>query len=246
MAPAPLRWQSAVLTKIVVRTPRIKSFFFMLPEPFAMRAGQHVDIRLTAADGYRALRSYSIASAPEDTGELEIAIEKLDDGEVSSFFHNVAMAGDTIELRGPIGGYFVWRVVDGGPLMLVGGGSGTVPFVSMLRHRHLQKSLVPTLVLISARTWDDVPFRDELLQYATDDPNLTIIFAITREPPRRAGDYMRRIDGDIMREILAKLPASPKSVFICGTNAFVNAAADGAVAAGLPAISIHTERYGGL
>lgn len=246
LASVPLRWQDAVITRIVENTPRIKSFFFTLRQPFAFRAGQHVDIRLTAADGYRAERSYSIASGPEDGGELELTIEKVDNGEISSFFHEIAMAGDTIELRGPIGGYFVWNVADGGPLFLVGGGSGAVPLMSMLRHRRAAKSAVPTLLLISARTWPDVPFRDELLQYAMDDPTFKIVLAITREPARRPGDYARRIDGMIVGELLTKLPAPPKSMFICGTNAFVNAAADGAVAAGLPPSVIHTERYGGL
>jgi ferredoxin-NADP reductase len=241
-----LRWQDAVIGRIVETTPRIKSFFFTLPKPFAFQAGQHVDIRLTAADGYRAERSYSIASAPEDTGELELAIERIDDGEVSSYFHDVAMAGDTIELRGPIGGYFVWDVADGGPLLLVGGGSGTVPLMSRLRHRRAKASAVPTLLLVSARTWTDIPFRDELLQYATDDPTFKLIFAITREPARRAGDYMRRVDGAIIGELLTQLPAPPKSAFICGTNGFVNAAADGAVDAGVRSALIHTERYGGI
>ena len=242
----PLHWQDAVISRIAENTPRIKNFFFTLPEPFALHAGQHVDIRLTAADGYRAERSYSIASAPEDTEELELAIEKVDNGEVSSFFHDVAMVGDRIELRGPIGGYFVWNVGAGGPLFLVGGGSGTVPLVSMLRHRRAQQSSVPILLLISARTWDDVPFRDELLDYAMDDPVFELVLAITREPARRPGDYARRIDGTIIREVLTKLSASPKGVFICGTNGFVNAAADGAVAVGIPSTIIHTERYGGL
>lgn len=246
MAAVPLRWQDAVITRIVEDTPRIKSFFFMLSEPFALRAGQHVDVRLTAADGYRAERSYSIASAPEDARDLELAIEKVDNGEVSSFFHDVAMVGDTIELRGPIRGYFVWHVADGGPLFLVGGGSGTVPLVSMLRHRRAKKSIVPTMLLVSARTWADIPFRDELLQYAWDDPTFRMALAITREPARRPGDYMRRIDSTIIRELLARLPAAPNAVFICGTNAFVNAAADGAVAAGIATELIHTERYGGL
>jgi ferredoxin-NADP reductase len=116
----------------------------------------------------------------------------------------------------------------------------------MLRHRRAKKSIVPTMLLVSARTWADIPFRDELLQYAMDDATFKIAFAITREPARRPGDYMRRIDGTIIRELLTRLPAAPNAMFICGTNAFVNAAADGAVAAGIAAALIHTERYGGL
>ena len=137
-------------------------------------------------------------------------------------------------------------MADGGPLFLVGGGSGTVPLMSMLRHRRAKQSSVPTLLLLSARTWTDIPFRDELLQYAMEDPTFKAVFAITREPSRRPVDYMRRIDATIIREVLSQLPTSPKAMFICGTNAFVTAAADGAVAAGMTAALIHTERYGGL
>ena len=142
-----LRWQQAKITAIVPQTPRIKSFYFELARPFAFRAGQHVDVRLTAPDGYQAERSYSIASAPEMQSRLELAIERLDDGEVSPFFHDVAAVGDDIELRGPIGGHFVWEVADGGPLLLLGGGSGVVPLMSMIRHRASQNSRVPTLLL---------------------------------------------------------------------------------------------------
>ena len=135
-APEPkLRWQEAKIAAIMPDTPRVKSFLLAPSAPFPFRAGQHVDVRLTAPDGYQAERSYSIASAPEETAAIELAIERLDDGEVSPFFHDIAEVGDAIELRGPIGGHFVWDVVDGGPLLLLGGGSGVVPLMSMLRHR---------------------------------------------------------------------------------------------------------------
>ena len=128
-------WQTATVDEIVAQTPHIKSFFLVPVERFAFRAGQHVDLRLTAPDGYRAIRSYSIASAPEDAGRIELAIERLDEGEVSPFFHDVVAVGDEIEMRGPLGGHFVWSNEDGGPLLLIGGGSGVVPLVAMIRHR---------------------------------------------------------------------------------------------------------------
>jgi hypothetical protein len=142
LAGAPkLNWQQATIVGIASDTPRVKSFLFTTPAPLAFRAGQHVDVRLTAPDGYQAERSYSIASAPERTDGIELAIERLDDGEVSPFFHEVAEIGDAIELRGPIGGHFVWSVEDGGPLLLLGGGSGVVPLMSMLRHRAARGSM---------------------------------------------------------------------------------------------------------
>ena len=129
-------WQSATVMEIIPRTPRIKSFILKLSKPFEYLAGQHVDLRLTAPDGYRAMRSYSIGSAPSNNGTIELSIENLKDGEVSSFFHDVVVVGDEIELRGPLGGYFNWTGSEGGPILLLGGGSGVVPLMSMIRHRH--------------------------------------------------------------------------------------------------------------
>lgn len=239
-----IRWQSAEIVGIVPQTPRVKSFFFSLPSPFVHRAGQHVDLRLTAPDGYSAVRSYSIASVPGNTGQIELAIDRLDDGEVSPFFHDVAEVGDEIELRGPLGGHFVWSVADGGPLLLVGGGSGLVPLMAMIRHRQKERAEVPTLLLLSARTWDDVLYRDELIEIERLSEGFKLVFALTREPPRRSGDYGRRIDAAMMKDVLAMLPAPPKHVFVCGSNSFVNAAADGAIEAGIPASMVRTERYG--
>ena len=230
---------------IVPRTPRIKSFVLAPPRPFAFRAGQHVDVRLTAPDGYRAVRSYSIASAPEDPDRIELAIELLEDGEVSPFFHEVVALGDEIELRGPLGGHFVWTVADGGPLLLVGAGSGVVPLVAMLRHRRAAASDVPAALLLSARGWDDVPFRDELLDLHDRRDGFALALALTREAPRRAGDHGRRVDAAMVAEVLALLPGPPRHVFVCGSNPFVNAAADGAVTAGVAGAHIRTERYGG-
>jgi ferredoxin-NADP reductase len=238
-----LRWQQAGITAIVPQTPRIKSFYFELSHPFTFRAGQHVDVRLTAPDLYQAERSYSIASAPHS--RLELVIERLDDGEVSPFFHDVAEVGDDIELRGPIGGHFVWEVADGGPVLLLGGGSGVVPLMSMIRDRASHHSRVPMVLLFSARTFDDVLFRDELLALDARGDGFNLALALTREPVKRADDYGRRVDTAMLTELLAKLPEPPKQVFVCGSNPFVEAAADATIAAGVAASLLRTERYGG-
>jgi ferredoxin-NADP reductase len=237
-------WQTATVMEILVRTPRIKSFILKLSKPFVFLAGQHVDLRLTAPDGYRAMRSYSIGSAPSDSALIELSIENLKDGEVSSFFHETVVVGDEIELRGPLGGYFNWTEKEGGPILLVGGGSGVVPLMSMIRHRHAIGSNVPFVLLLSARHWDDVLYRDELLELHKAMTGFTLVFTLTREAPKREGDYARRVDAAMMAEILAQMPQPPKLAFICGMNAFVNSAADGAVAAGIAAAVIRTERYG--
>jgi len=242
---SPVRWQDATIIDRKILTPGITSFFFMPTTPLRWRAGQHVDVRLTAADGYRAIRSYSIASGPSDSGILELAIERLPDGEVSSFFHEVAAIGDTIEIKGPLGGHFVWAPADGGPIFLVGGGSGLVPLMAMIRHRAATASTTPFHLLLSARTAADIPYRDELQALAARGDGFSLTLAITREPAARPGDYSRRIDAAMIHDVLQSLPASPLLTFICGTNGFVNAAADGAIAAGVTAARIRTERYGG-
>ncbi|MGE0716913.1 MAG: ferredoxin reductase [Alphaproteobacteria bacterium] len=243
-APSVSPWQTASITRIVRRTPRVASFFLAPERPFAHRAGQHVDIRLTAPDGYQARRSYSIASAPEDTQGIELAIERLEDGEVSPFFHDVAAEGDAIELRGPIGGHFVWSADDPAPLLLVGGGSGVVPLMSMLRHRAAAGAGQPALLLLSARGWDDVIFRDELLALHDRRDGLELVLATTREAARRPGDFARRIDRPMAAEALARLGVPVSGAYICGGNPFVSAAADAMVAAGVPAAGIRTERFG--
>ncbi len=238
-------WQPAIITEIVQRTPRVKSFRLKPKHPFMFTAGQHAEVRLTAPDGYRAQRSYSISSAPEEMESFELTIERLDDGEVSPFFHDVAMLGDEIEVRGPLGGHFIWSAAAGGPVLLIGGGSGVAPLVSMVRHRVMSRGLwAPMLLLFSARMWDEVIFRDELIELAEMQNGFDLVLAITREASRRPGDYARRIDGLILAEVVARLPALPAHVFICGANTFCEAAANGAVAAGVPAGVIKTERYG--
>jgi ferredoxin-NADP reductase len=241
----PIRWQQAKIAAIHPQTHRIRSFVFAPERPFGFRAGQHVDVRLTAPDGYRTERSYSIASAPGDGKTFELAIERLDDGEVSPFFHDVAAVGDEIEFRGPIGGHFVWSVGDGGPILLLGGGSGVVPLLSMVRHRAAERDATPMALIYSARVWDEVICADELIGLAERRDGFDLAFALTREPARRDGDFSRRIDVEMVREILARLSAPPHRAFVCGSNAFVEAAARAAIDAGLAAAIIRTERYGG-
>jgi ferredoxin-NADP reductase len=240
-----LRWQLARIEGIAPLSRRIKSFVFLPSEPFSFRAGQHVDVRLTAPDGYRAERSYSIASAPERGPHFELAIERLEDGEVSPFFHDVAELGDEIELRGPIGGHFVWSARDGGPLLLIGGGSGIVPLLSMLRHRAAQASATPIGLIYSARTWAELICCDELVAMTERDARISLAFTLTREPARRTGDYSRRIDAAMLAELLARLPEAPHRTFVCGSNRFVESATEAAISAGVSANIIRTERYGG-
>lgn len=237
-------WQTARITRIEKRTPRVTSFFFQTSRPFAYRAGQHVDVRLTAPDGYQARRSYSIASAPETGGTIELAIEKLEDGEVSPFFHEVAAVGDEVELRGPLGGHFVWSDSDGGPLLLVGGGSGVVPLMAMVRHRALRKSAVPVALVFSARVWDEVVFRNELLGLDDRRDGFDLVLTLTREAARRPADYSRRIDAAMIVQSMARLPEPPKLAFVCGSNTFVSAAAQALIDADVPPGLIRTERYG--
>ncbi len=242
--PLTTRWQTATVAAILTRTPRIKSFLLTPSEPFAFEAGQHVDVRLTAEDGYRAIRSYSIASAPGGGDTIELTIERLADGEVSPFFHEVVAVGDQIELRGPLGGYFVWPAQDNGPLLLIGGGSGVVPLVSMIRHRQATADRRAVALLYSARTWDDVLYRDELVALDAANDGFTLRLALTREAPQRAGDYGRRVDAAMIADVRARLPQRPQLAFICGANPFVEVAADGVLAGGIPAAAIRTERYG--
>jgi glycine betaine catabolism B len=237
-------WQAATIVDVIDRTPTIRSFFLRLSERFTHVAGQHVDVRLTAPDGYVAMRSYSIASAPGPADVIELAIERLHDGEVSPFFHDVAQTGDEIELRGPLGGHFIWPGNTGQTVLLIGAGSGVVPLMAMIRHRRDVGQAVPTALLLSSRTWRDVLFRDELLEAEESGSGFTCALTLTREPPRRDSDFDRRIDEAMVADVAGRLSAPPGYVFICGSNAFCDVAADGALAAGLAAGSIRTERYG--
>ncbi|MDQ6635865.1 MAG: ferredoxin reductase [Gemmatimonadota bacterium] len=248
-APPPLvapasPWQTAAIERIVHRTPRVSSLFLRVALA-AHEAGQHVDIRLTASDGYQAQRSYSIASPP-GAASVELAVERLDNGEVSPFLTDVARAGDTIEVRGPIGGHFIWRAEEGGPLLLVAGGSGVAPLMSMLRHRAAAAPRTPALLAYSARIWDEVIFREELLTAEAGDPNFRLVVTTTREPRHRPADLERRLEREVLREILARWAQTPRLVYVCGATAFVEAVATALVAESIPADRIRTERYGGV
>lgn len=236
-------WHEVAIDEVRPRTPRVASVFLRL-QAAGQRAGQHLDVRLTAPDGYQAQRSYSIASAP-GAARIELMIERLEDGEVSPWFHEVADAGDTIEVRGPVGGHFVWTPQDGGPLLLVAGGSGVVPLLAMLRARREAGAAVPTLLLYSARSHEELVCADEIEAMAAADPTLASIMVTTRAPKRRAQDRDRRIDADMLREVIEAWGERPRLAFACGATGFVEAVADGLRAAGVPAETIRTERYGG-
>lgn len=238
-------WQNARIVRIAPQTLRIRSFFFELPKPFAYRPGQHVDVRLTAPDGYQAKRSYSIASAPDASGIIELAIDRLDEGEVSSFFHDVALVGDDIEIRGPLGGHFTWEPRDGGPLLLIGGGSGLVPLMSMIRAWRAAGSETPVALLLSVRRVQEALYLSELRALATSSPLFKLRLALTQETPTHADDYGRRIDAAIVGDLVRLLPMAPRHLFICGSNGFANAATDAATAAGIADEIMKTERYGG-
>ena len=239
-----LEWQIATVRDIRPETTKVKSFTFALPRWMRHRAGQHYDLRLTAADGYRAQRSYSIASAPERQGEIDLTIEQVEDGEVSTFLHETVAVGDRIELRGPIGGYFVWdAATQRAPLLLVAGGSGIVPMMSMLRHRAAAKATTPARLLFSSRTYDDVIYRGELDVLAAKHDGLEIWHTLTRSQPAGWSGYARRIDDAMLAEVAGPL-AKDALAFICGPTALVEAAAAGLERAGIAAARIKTERFG--
>jgi len=242
-AGAPLRWHEVPIARIERRTPRVVSVF--VDAPIARHvAGQHVDVRLTAPDGYQAQRSYSIASSP-GVAPLELAIEQLEDGEVSTYIHESAAVGDRLEVRGPIGGHFTWGLADGGPLLLVAGGSGMAPLMAMLRARAAVDARVPALLLYSARTWDDVIWRDELLALEARDDGLAVVLATTRGVPGRATDVAGRLDAERVHARLTAWKRRPRHAYVCGANRFVEAMTQALVRDGVPASMIRAERYGG-
>ena len=242
-------WQDATIEQIEVATPRVKTFVLRPETIYPHLPGQHIDVRLTAPDGYEAHRSYSIASAPDDSGTFQLAIEVLQRGEVSPYFHAVAQTGDTIEVRGPFTTHFVWRPATDGAVLLVGGGSGVAPLMSMVRHRARVIDAPAMTLLYSARSWEDVIFRDELLLAERQQSGLRVFFCITRDvanaPPSRVADFTRRIDHLIIRAVIDAIPLKPATCFVCGNNSFVGAVADALVDVGIPAHDVKTERYGG-
>lgn len=239
--PGRLTWHVATVVKTLVETARARSIYLDVPGWPGHVAGQHVDVRLTADDGYQTERSYSIASAPEDK-MVVLTVERLADGEVSPYLVDALHPGDTIELRGPIGGYFVWQESLGGPLLLLAGGSGIVPLYSILRHRNAVRSVVPVRLLYSARSLDDIMYRTELTRIAASD-GIDVRFTLTRVWPAGWDGYRRRIDGALLREIAWPVAERPL-FYVCGPTAFVEAAANGLVAFGHDAARIKTERFG--
>jgi ferredoxin-NADP reductase len=236
-----LSWQLAAVVELVDETARVRSLVLEPPAWPGHRAGQHVDIRLTAEDGYQAQRSYSIASAPEDE-HVVLTVERLDDGEVSPYLVDELRPGDELELRGPIGGYFVWEDAAGGPLMLVGGGSGVVPLRAMLRHHRAVGSSVPARLLYSARSLDEVIYREELTGWPDAEP-IDVRFTLTRSQPEGWQGYARRIDRELLADATFSAADEPL-VYICGPTGFVEATASALVALGHDPSRIRTERFG--
>src|SRR5436190_2966493 len=238
-----LEWQIATVKAIKQETPKVKSFTLALPDWMQHRAGQHYDVRLTAPDGYQAQRSYSIASEPERSGEIDLTIERLEDGEVSSYMHDVVVESDMVEVRGAIGGYFVWEAALGGPLFLVAGGSGVVPLMAMLRHRSAAGVSTPTRLLFSSRHYEEIIYREELDRLAAADDGLEVVHTLTRSQPEGWTGYQRRIDDRMLSETLTPLGVSART-YICGPTALVETAANSLVRLGLPPDRIRTERFG--
>jgi ferredoxin-NADP reductase len=234
-----LTWRLATVVSTTTETLRTKTIYLDPPDWPGHLAGQHVDLRLTDEDGYQAQRSYSIASGPEDE-RLALTVERLDDGEVSPYLVDELREGDELELRGPIGGYFVWRDSDGGPLQLLAGGSGIVPLRAMLRHRAASGSSAPARLLYSTRSLDDVIYRDELMNEAE---GVDVRFALTRTWPEDWSGHRGRIDAGLLREAVWGPGAKPL-VYVCGPTGFVEAAANALVELGHEPGRIRAERFG--
>jgi ferredoxin-NADP reductase len=226
---APGRWQLATVGSVKQETPHVRSFRLELPMWMPHLPGQHYDVRLTAPDGYRAQRSYSVASSPLDAGEVELTIDRLDDGEVSPYFHDVVEVGDEVEVRGPFTSYFVWRGES--PVLLVGGGSGVVPLMAMLRHRRRTMPELPMRLVYSVRSAADVIYADELGE--------DVVLTYTREPPPDWHGHTGHIDPTL----IGHAPAGA-TAFVCGSNGFVEAGAQLLLGAGLEPQRIRTERFG--
>jgi ferredoxin-NADP reductase len=244
-APSRLEWRVARVVAVRDETPRARTLLLEVPRWPGHRAGQHVDVRLIAEDGYQAQRSYSIASPPEDA-TVALTVERLDDGEVSPYLVDELRPGDGLEVRGPIGGYFVWNVAAGGPLLLVAGGSGVVPLMAMLRHHAraeaAARATVPARLLYSARTPDDVIYQAELEQLA-EPPLVEVVFTVTRSAPPGWTGYRRRIDR-AMLEAVTWPPSAAPHAYVCGPTALVESVATLLVELGHAASRVRTERFG--
>jgi ferredoxin-NADP reductase len=237
-----LEWQLAEVCETVVETHRVKSLLLRVRNWHGHRPGQHVDIRLTAEDGYQAQRSYSIASPPEDE-LLTLTVERVDNGEVSQYLVGELRAGDHFELRGPIGGYFVWTTAMGGPLCLIAGGSGVAPLMAMLRHRDRPNDRAPALLLYSSRSLEDVIHRVELDAMVRRDPDLRVVHTLTRKQPDGWVGYRRRIDKTLLAETCFPPEQKPK-IFVCGPTPFVEGVSRNLVELGHDPLTIKTERFG--
>jgi ferredoxin-NADP reductase len=235
-----LTWQLAEVVDVVTETPRVKTIAFDVADWAGHRAGQHVDVRLTAEDGYQAERSYSIASAPNGT-RLDLTVVRIADGEVSPYLADELMPGDRIELRGPVGGYFVWEPPQGGPLLLVAGGSGIAPLMAMIRLRAAAGSAVDTRLLLSSRGWDDIIYRDELERL--NGNGLTVVHTLTSSQPPGWTGYARLVDAEMLAEV-GPSPAERPRVYVCGPTPFAEAVTEALVHLGHDPQGIKTERFG--
>jgi ferredoxin-NADP reductase len=235
-----MNWRVAEVVNVVPETPRVKTIAFDVAGWPGHRAGQHVDVRLTAEDGYQAQRSYSIASVPDGT-RLQLTVERLEDGEVSPYLTDGLRPGDRIELRGPVGGWFVWEPAQGGPLLLVAGGSGVVPLMAMIRARAAAGSDADTRLLLSSRGWEDVIYREELERRGGD--GLTVVHTLTRSQPSGWTGYARRVDAKMLAEV-GPSPAELPGVYVCGPTPFVEAVAEALVELGHEPHRVKTERFG--
>ena len=244
--PQLLKWQLGTVVEIRQETAEVKSLILDLPGWTTHLAGQHVDVRLTTADGYQAQRSYSIASPPEDR-YLMLTVERIAEGEVSPYLNDELRVGDRIELRGPIGGYFVWEARDGknggSPLFLVAGGSGIAPLMAMIRHRANTHNKVPTKLLYSSRSYDDVIYREELDRISANDSSIQVIHTLTRRQPQNWMSYKRRIDLAMLAET-AWQPAEKPIAFTCGPTELVETVANHLLELGYKPECIKTERFG--
>jgi ferredoxin-NADP reductase len=237
-----LSWRLSEVTDVRHENARVVTLALEVPDWDGHLPGQHVDVRLTAEDGYQAERAYSIASAP-DGSRVELAVERLDDGEVSPYLAGELRRGDQLELRGPVGGYFVWEPDRGGPLLLVGGGSGVAPLMAMVRHRAATGSQVPTRLLYSSRSLEDVIFREELERLDAAGDGLTVTHTLTRAQPPGWTGYARRIDA-VMLEEVGWRPGERPLVYVCGPTRLVEAVAGQLVALGHDPARVRTERFG--
>jgi ferredoxin-NADP reductase len=238
-----LSWQLGEVVATQQETARVKSITLAVPHWNGHRPGQHVDVRLTAEDGYQAERSYSIASVPQQEQRLTLTVERLDDGEVSPYLTGELRVGDQLELRGPIGGYFVWEAHMGGPLLLVAGGSGIVPLMAMIRYHDAVESTIPIRLLYSSRSYTEVIYRDELARLVKSNTKIEVVHTLTRVQPSGWTGYHRRIDTKMLREVAWSADQRPL-MFICGPTPFVETAAASLVTLGYEPGRIKTERFG--